>query len=203
MRHLSKHTVVRISSSHPPLARRNRWVGAAVGPSMAGKMVQANGDDPEMVRPRRERFARDAFADAQAHDAAQHPVVLFDGECNLCNGWVQFVLARETDDRLRFAPLQSEFGVGLMLRHGLDPAMRDTLVFVSGDRAEVRSRAVIGILRHLQVPWRLFGGVLACLPVFLGDLAYRVMARARYRLFGRTEVCWVPTPATKERFLGT
>jgi predicted DCC family thiol-disulfide oxidoreductase YuxK len=129
-----------------------------------------------------------------------HPVVLFDGVCNMCNGIVRFLLARDRARRLRFASIQSEAGRALLAGHGLDPMAADTFVFVEGGRASVRSDAALAVARHLPAPWR-WGVVLRALPRPWRDAAYRYVARHRYGWFGRRDTCMVPTPDVRERFL--
>jgi predicted DCC family thiol-disulfide oxidoreductase YuxK len=147
-------------------------------------------------------------------DASDEPVVLFDGVCNLCNGSIQFILDHERDDRtrLRFAALQSEAARGLLERaFGPEQAQRlregatgsgapETLVLIEGERGSTRSTALLRISRHLRAPWR-WAVVLLALPRPVRDAAYRLVARNRYRWFGRTDTCRVPTPELRARFL--
>jgi predicted DCC family thiol-disulfide oxidoreductase YuxK len=129
-----------------------------------------------------------------------HPVVLFDGVCNLCNGVVRFVIERDRAARFRFAPLQSDLGRTLRQRHGLDPDAVDTFVLIDADGAAIRSTAVLRILRGLGAPWRWLYP-LHVLPLPLRDALYGLVARNRYRWFGRRETCPVPTPEQRSRFL--
>lgn len=131
------------------------------------------------------------------------PIVLFDGVCNLCNGFVQFVLRHERDrePRLRFAALQSTVGSELLTAHGLDPASLDSVVLIEGGTARTCSDAVLGVLRHLRAPWRL-ARIFGVLPRFVRDAGYRVVARSRYRLFGKKDACPMPTAELRTRFLG-
>ncbi|MBK8979112.1 MAG: thiol-disulfide oxidoreductase DCC family protein [Planctomycetes bacterium] len=130
------------------------------------------------------------------------PVVLFDGVCNLCNGWVRFVLRHERSgaNPLRFAALQSEAGARLLAEHGLPTDRLDSIVLIDGGRASQKSDAVLRLLRHLRQPWRL-GAVFRIMPRFLRDAVYDLVARNRYRLFGRRDTCSIPTPETRARFL--
>lgn len=134
--------------------------------------------------------------------AARGPVVLFDGVCNLCQGSVQWMIARDKAERLRFASLQSEAGKKLLAQHGIDAPEGDpdSILFVEAGKVYDRSEAVLRMSRHLSLPWRL-GGVFLVLPRFLRDPLYKYIARNRYRWFGKTEVCWMPTPALRQRFL--
>lgn len=129
-----------------------------------------------------------------------HPVVLFDGVCNLCNGSVQFILERDRRRTFRFASLQSEAGRALMAAHGLDPDALNSVVLIEGGRARQESSAALGIVKHLPGAWKLLR-VLAAIPRPLRDAVYRRIARNRYRWFGKQETCWLPTPELRERFL--
>ena len=130
-----------------------------------------------------------------------HPIVLFDGVCNLCNASVNFIIDRDPHDRFRFAALQSERGVALLAEHGHTvSAEPDSIVLVEGGRIFERSTAALRIARHLRGAWKLLYGFMI-VPRPLRDLVYRFIARHRYRWFGRTEACRVPTPELRARFL--
>ena len=130
--------------------------------------------------------------------------ILFDGVCNLCNGFVQFVIRHDAAGRFRFAALQSDAGQALLATHGLAPeaiaAEPDSVLLLTGGRLYSHSDAVLRIAQGLGGPWRL-AAVGQLLPRTLRDAAYRFVARHRYRWFGRQESCWLPTPALKARFL--
>ena len=126
-------------------------------------------------------------------------VLLFDGVCNLCSRLVRFVLDRDREERFRFASLQSETGRRYLAEHGL-PEDLDTMVLIEGGRAYVRSTAALRTARRLGLPWRLLYP-LVLIPPFLRDPAYRLLARNRYRWFGKSDVCSIPTPDERARFL--
>lgn len=130
-----------------------------------------------------------------------HPIVLFDGVCNLCNGSVQFLLKRDPQGLFRFASLQSEAGRSLMRRHGLDPEALSSVVVIDDGRVWRESSAALRIARYLPGGWKLLR-VFAVVPRPLRDAVYRLIARNRYRWFGKQETCWLPTPELKGRFLG-
>lgn len=141
------------------------------------------------------------MTDAAPDETASQPVLLFDGTCALCNGTVQFVLDHERDAALRFAPLQSAVAARLLAPHGLAVAAEpETLVVVEGGRAYTHSSAALRVAAHLRWPWRL-AGALVVVPRWLRDAAYRFVARHRYRWFGREEVCRLPAPEHRARFL--
>ncbi len=129
------------------------------------------------------------------------PILLFDGVCNLCNGAVQFILRRDPAKRFRFAALQSPVGEQFLREHGIEPGRLDTLVLVEGGRAYLRSTAALRVARRLSGPWPLLYYLFIWLPRPLRDLAYNLVARNRYRLFGEREECMVPTPDLRARFL--
>ena len=129
-----------------------------------------------------------------------HPVVLFDGACNLCNGAVNFILKHDGRRRFRFASLQSPAGAELLRRHGLADDL-DTVVMIDGDRAYTRSTAVLRIATELDPPWPLLG-LAALVPRELRDDVYAFVARHRRQWFGRHSACRVPTDAERSRFLG-
>ena len=131
---------------------------------------------------------------------APHAVVLFDGVCNLCNGFVRFVVPRDPRGHIRFAALQSEAARRLLARTGATPGGADSIVFIEGQRAFVRSAAALRIARRLRFPWPILYG-LVIVPRPLRDWAYDIVARNRFRWFGRRDVCMVPGPETQDRFL--
>lgn len=129
-----------------------------------------------------------------------HPVVLFDGVCKFCNAGVNFVIDRDARKRLRFAPLQSEVGRDLVRRCGLQDKYLETVVLVEGGRCYTRSTAALRIARFLRFPWPLLS-VFVFLPSAVRDAAYSLLARNRYRWFGKLDSCRLPTPELRERFL--
>jgi len=135
-----------------------------------------------------------------------HPILLYDGVCGLCNRLVQFILRRDRNAIFQFTSLQSPFAARILARHGLNPADLDTVhVVVNHERADEsllsRSDAVRYVLRELGVFWRFAGSLLSCLPRPVCDWGYRVVARNRYRIFGRYDVCPLPSETVRRRFL--
>lgn len=129
-----------------------------------------------------------------------HAVVLFDGVCNLCAGVVRFVARRDPHARFRFASLQSDAARALLASAGAPSPLPDSIVLLEDGRVFVESDAALRIARGLRFPWPLLASLLA-LPRFVRDPAYRVVARRRYRWFGRKDSCMVPTPELRARFL--
>jgi predicted DCC family thiol-disulfide oxidoreductase YuxK len=129
------------------------------------------------------------------------PVIVFDGVCLLCSRWVRFLLKHDRAARYHFAAMQSERGRALLLAHGLDPDSPLSFLLVEDHRGYTDTRAIVQILRSLgQRRWRWLGNALHLVPRWLGDPAYRFVARHRYRIFGQSRSCFVPTPEQRARF---
>jgi predicted DCC family thiol-disulfide oxidoreductase YuxK len=130
-------------------------------------------------------------------------IILFDGVCNLCSGVVRFVIARDPHARFRFAALQSDAArracaeVGATPPAAIDP---DTIIVIVNGRALERSDAALAIASRLPFPWPMFG-VFRILPRALRDWLYRFVAKNRYRWFGKSDTCMMPTPELRARFL--
>jgi predicted DCC family thiol-disulfide oxidoreductase YuxK len=129
-------------------------------------------------------------------------VVLFDGICNLCNGFVKFIIKRDPSGKIKFASLQSDFGRSQLVRMKMDPGLLYSLIVIDGGKTLERSDAVLHVARHLGIPWKLLT-VFHFVPKFLRDGIYNMVARSRYRIFGKRESCMIPTPELRKRFLDT
>ena len=127
-------------------------------------------------------------------------IIVFDGVCHLCNGWVQFLLRFDTRGVYRFASMQSETGHKLLKDHGLNPDDPSSFLLLREGRARTDSNAILDVLTGLGGPWRMFG-VLRLVPRALRNRIYRFIARNRYRLFGKREFCMMPTPEMATRFV--
>lgn len=127
-------------------------------------------------------------------------VVLFDGVCNLCNGFVQFIIRNDPAGRFHFGALQSAGAQALLAGSPLDPAALDTVIYVRRGQVLTRSSAALHILRGLRSPWPL-AAVFFIVPGPVRDAVYRWVARNRYRWFGKRESCMLPTPELRARFL--
>lgn len=127
-------------------------------------------------------------------------VLLFDGVCNLCNGTVQFVIDRDREGTIHFAPLQSETARMLLAPHGIDAGDLDSVAYIEGSRVYQRSAAALRVARRLRWPWPLLA-LFMIVPAPLRDWAYGLVAQRRYRWFGKSDVCRVPTPELRSRFL--
>ena len=120
-----------------------------------------------------------------------NPIILFDGVCNLCNGFVRFLLPRDTDGLFRFASLQSDVGTELLADHGLPTDELESIVLIEGDDCYVKSGAVIRIAQLLGGVYRLLGPF-RFLPRAIRDRAYDFVAARRYRWFGKRDQCAMP-----------
>lgn len=136
------------------------------------------------------------------------PILLYDGVCGLCNRFVQFVLRRDRNATFRFASLQSILAADILARHHLSPDDLDTVYVVVTPDSQLpegvllsRSEAVFFVLKNLGGFWRTAASLLELLPKFLRDFAYAAVARHRYRIFGRSETCILPSARDRNRFL--
>jgi predicted DCC family thiol-disulfide oxidoreductase YuxK len=131
---------------------------------------------------------------------AQGPIVLYDGTCGLCHRAVRWILRHECDHEIRFAPLQGTTGTALRAKHPAIPEIISTVVLVDHERVHLRSKAFLHLSRHLRAPWRWAYGM-RWFPGFVLDLGYRVIAAIRYRVWGRADLCDLPAPEQRARFL--
>lgn len=131
--------------------------------------------------------------------STDHPLVVFDGECRLCSGAVRFILERDRAGVFRFVPLQSSLGRRLLRARGHDPGDAGTMLLVDGDDVLERSDAVLAVARRL--PGWGWTRVLRAVPRAIRDAVYSLVARNRFRWFGRRETCYVPTAEERSRFL--
>lgn len=131
-------------------------------------------------------------------------IIVFDGVCVLCNGWVRFLLRHDRSRRYVFAAMQGDTGRALLTAHGLDPDDPVSFLLVEYDtgttaRVSVDSDAIRRVLVGLGGLWRVCG-LMRCVPRAVRDPLYRLVARYRYRLFGRHDACMLPAPEDVARF---
>lgn len=132
--------------------------------------------------------------------AGGRPVMVFDGACNLCHGGVKFALQRDAGAHLRFLAAQSPLGQDFLKRNGLPAEMFESFYLVEDGAILQKSRAFLAMTRYLHRPWPWLR-VFALLPAWLLDPLYDLVARNRYRWFGRRDLCLVPDLGTPDRFL--
>lgn len=129
-----------------------------------------------------------------------NPILLFDGVCNFCDASVNFIIRHDPSGIFRFAPLQSAPGQELLKKFSLSTIDLDTMVLVDGEKVYTRSTAALKIARRLSGLWPLFS-IFMIVPRPIRDWVYGIVAKNRYRWWGKKDACLVPTPAMKTRFL--
>jgi predicted DCC family thiol-disulfide oxidoreductase YuxK len=128
------------------------------------------------------------------------PILIFDGVCNLCNRLVIFIVKRDRKTIISFSQLQSESGRILLKKFGLNNGKADSVVYVRGESYYLKSSAILHLLKDLGRGWGVFYGFII-IPAFIRDFFYDIVARTRYRIFGRTDKCMIPSRDIKMRFL--
>ncbi|MCM3116401.1 thiol-disulfide oxidoreductase DCC family protein [Neobacillus sp. MER 74] len=126
-------------------------------------------------------------------------IILFDGICNLCNNSVQFIIKRDTIGFFKFTSLQSETGQALLKKYGLNKDL-NSFVLLENGKAYVKSSAALRVCSKLGSAWPILS-ILRFLPPFSRDFLYDIVAKNRYKWFGKKESCMLPLPEWKERFL--
>ena len=127
------------------------------------------------------------------------PVILFDGVCNLCSGSVQFILKRDKEKKFMFASLQSNYGQTLLKQLELPTDTFNSFILYDSGKIFTRSTAALKMFAQLK-GWR-WVKILWIVPKFIRDAVYDLIAKNRYKWFGKKEECWLPTPDLKARFL--
>jgi len=143
----------------------------------------------EQKNPVQEKLNQISVSEKQQREL--NSIVLFDGECNLCNGLVDFIVRRDTGKTIRFIPLQSGQGQRLLSDHRLSQQETDSIVFILEGTAFIKSKAVLRILSLLGNPWRYFY-IMRHLPRPILDWIYDRIAKNRFRIFGRPSSCRLP-----------
>ena len=128
------------------------------------------------------------------------PVVVFDALCVLCSANARLILRHDKRRRLRLAGMQGDAGSAIYRALGIDASDPATIVVVDGEQVWQNSDAVLKIHRELGWPWKALSA-LAIVPRIVRDPVYRLIARSRYRIFGKRQTCWVPAPGDADRIL--
>ena len=129
-------------------------------------------------------------------------LILFDGVCNLCNAAIQFVIAHDKHNRFMFAALQSETGKAIAEQYDVDTEVLDSIVlYIPNKGVYSKSTAALKIASKLGFPINLLR-IFIIVPPFIRHWVYSIVAKNRYRWFGKKEACMVPTPVLKEKFMG-
>ena len=127
-------------------------------------------------------------------------IVLFDGDCNLCNKLVLFIISRDKNAKFKFASLQSQVGQSLLKEHNIPIDDIDSFVLIKDSSFFLKSSAGLHLLKEIDGFWKLFY-LLIIIPPPLRDFVYDKIANSRYRVFGKRDECMVPTAELKDRFL--
>lgn len=127
-------------------------------------------------------------------------LVLFDGVCNLCNGAVVFIIKRDKAGKIMFASLQSELGRAQLIRNGLDPDALHSIIVIENGKLFQRSDAVLHIAAKMDGAWSWLW-IFRIIPRFFRDPLYDLVARFRYKMFGKKDVCMIPTAELKKQFV--
>ncbi len=130
----------------------------------------------------------------------QHPVILFDGICNLCNSSVNFVIRYDPDKIFRFASLQSDQGIKLLTANNFETGYNESILLVMNGSVYRKSQAVLEIVKHLKGPWKIIL-IFSIIPYPILNIFYDLIARYRYKIFGKRNECRIPTPDLMDRFL--
>ncbi|MCC7124519.1 MAG: DUF393 domain-containing protein [Acidobacteria bacterium] len=132
---------------------------------------------------------------------SRHGIVLFDGTCGFCEGWVRFIARHDAAGYFRFAPSQWPEAERVLAAHGLTREATRSLVLIENGAVYLRSSATLRIAARLGWPWRLAAALL-WIPTPLRDAAYRIVAAIRHRLAGRSNACEIPPPELRARLIG-
>ena len=131
--------------------------------------------------------------------SVQQNLLLFDGVCNLCNGFVQFVILHDKKKKFKFSSLQSSFSQALIAENYPELKEMKTIAYITNGEMMVRSTAALYILKDLGGIFSLTFGAMI-IPAFIRDFFYNWLSARRYKFFGKSAVCMVPTAELRERF---
>jgi predicted DCC family thiol-disulfide oxidoreductase YuxK len=127
-------------------------------------------------------------------------IILFDGVCNLCNSSVHFIIKKDKKKQFLFTSLQSDAARDILLQFQLKNSELDSILLIENGQVYQKSDAILKIVKHLNGIWKMSYGFII-LPKFIRDYVYIIIAKNRYRWFGKREVCMIPTKELEMRFL--
>jgi predicted DCC family thiol-disulfide oxidoreductase YuxK len=127
-------------------------------------------------------------------------IILFDGFCNFCNSSVNFIIKRDKKNTFKFASLQSNSGITLQKKFSLNPADMSSLILIKGEKYFTKTTAALKIARELKFPWNLLY-IFIIVPPIIRNISYNIIANYRYKWFGKRDVCRIPEPELKDKFL--
>jgi predicted DCC family thiol-disulfide oxidoreductase YuxK len=128
------------------------------------------------------------------------PIIVFDGHCALCSGWVRFVIRHDRSARYRFLSAQSDIGQAIYAHYGMDTRDFSSNILIEDGLPHLRMDGTVRMAAGLGFPWTIAKAI-RILPTIAQDAMYRLVARNRYRIFGRLDACMRPDPAHAERFI--
>ena len=132
--------------------------------------------------------------------STNYEIILFDGVCNFCNASINFVIDHDPDNHFKFAPLQSEIGQDILTQFNKNTKDFDSIILLKDNQLYQKSEAALEITKHLSGFWK-YLSVFKVLPTFFLNFFYDIIAKNRYRIFGKADSCRMPTPELRERFL--
>lgn len=127
-------------------------------------------------------------------------IILFDGVCNFCNASINFIIDHDPQKRFKFAALQSEIGQQLLTKFHKNTVDFDSVILCRNNQFYQKSEAALEIVRHLSGFWQ-YLYVFKIFPTFFLDFFYELVAKNRYKIFGKSDTCRMPTPELRERFM--
>ena len=131
---------------------------------------------------------------------ANYEIILFDGVCNFCNASINFVIDHDPEKHFKFAALQSEIGQQILTQFHLNIKAFDSVILLKNNQLYQKSEAALEITKHLSGVWK-YLSIFKILPVFFLNFFYDIVAKNRYKIFGKSDSCRMPTPELRERFL--
>ena len=126
-------------------------------------------------------------------------VILFDGVCNLCNNSVKFIIKNDKRNIFKFAPLQGKYGIKIQNRYNINTTEINSIILIDGEKTYTKSSAALRIAKDLRAPFFLFF-VFIIVPVFIRNFIYDLIAKNRYKWFGKMESCMIPSNELKSKF---
>jgi predicted DCC family thiol-disulfide oxidoreductase YuxK len=127
-------------------------------------------------------------------------IVLFDGICNFCNASVNMIMVRDKKNVFKFAAMQSPAGIEQQKKFGFNPNDLKTFILIDDGKVYTKTTAALRVAKHLGFPYSM-AYIFIIIPPFIRNIVYNIIAKYRYRWFGKTEACRIPTPEERAKFL--
>ena len=129
-----------------------------------------------------------------------HAIILFDGVCNFCNSRINFIIRNDKRDYFRFTPLQSETAKKLIAEKNIHTFGLDSFILIENGKAYDRTTAALRIAKKLDGLWPIFYAFII-VPPFIRDIVYKIIAKNRYKWWGKKDSCMIPTAEMRAKFL--